>query len=100
MKWFSPLKIWTWIIFFILRHGNPAGGPLQRQRTTRVWFSTLPDITGGAPLLALFEKGPAAPPTSFDSALHSRRSDFHLKRSHSFALNFREKREKDGAPSP
>jgi hypothetical protein len=35
-------------------------------------------ITGGAPLLALFEKWPAEQPTPFDSSLRGRRSDLHL----------------------
>jgi hypothetical protein len=34
-------------------------------------------ITGGAPLLALFEKWPAEPSPPFDSVLRGRRSDLH-----------------------
>jgi hypothetical protein len=34
----------------------------------RVCLLTWTEITGGAPLLALFEKWPAEPPTPFDSA--------------------------------
>jgi hypothetical protein len=40
-----------------------AGGPLQRGSITRVCLLTLAETTGGAPLLAVFEKWPAAQPT-------------------------------------
>jgi hypothetical protein len=57
-----------------------AGGPLKRRSIRRVCLLTLTEMTGGAPLLALFEKWPAEPPTPFDSASRGRRS--HLHRNH------------------
>jgi hypothetical protein len=39
-----------------------AGGPLKRGSITLVCLLTLTEITGGAPLLALFEKWPAGQP--------------------------------------
>jgi hypothetical protein len=58
-----------------------AGGPLQRGKynggratLTRKYnaglsLKTVHEITGGAPLLALFEKGPAEQPTTFSGGI-------------------------------
>src|SRR5208282_2894996 len=47
-------------------------------RNNAVCLLTLTEITGGAPLLALFEKWPAEPPTPFHSTLRGRRSELHF----------------------
>jgi len=60
-------------------HARLAGGPLYRESITRVSLVTLNETTGGAPLLAPFEKWPAKQPTPFDSVLRDRSSDLHLK---------------------
>jgi len=58
----------------ILRGGEPripstAGGPRQLREYNGFAFEPASEITGGAPLLTLFEKGPAEPPTPFDLKL-------------------------------
>src|SRR5271157_1223617 len=56
---------------------SAAGGPLLTAEYKADLFLTWTEITGGAPLLALFEKWPAGQPTPFDSALRGRKSDLH-----------------------
>jgi len=50
-------------LLFGIRNGSLEAGPLQRGSITRVRPLTSTEITEGAPLLAPFEKWPAAQPT-------------------------------------
>jgi hypothetical protein len=54
----ARLFLWRQFLKLFLRGG---GWPTSSvESITWVWLSTLTEITGGAPLLALFEKWPAA----------------------------------------